>query len=877
MNRYLIFSLIAVVFILSNILAVEAGGPLVVNKNGEFVLWDANKTVTFNSDQGSLGLLSNAEAVQITQELFSVWDNVPTSSITFQQGEQLSKDITGSNIMDFLNDLNGELSPIIFDDDGSITDALNGRGASDQVIGFAGPNFISFSRLGVMNEIVAGWAVMNGKFFDGKNNPGELSLVDFRGTFAHEFGHFIGLGHTQINLEHSYSNDPTDVPLMFPIALDGMGETLQVDDVAAVSTMYPSASFEGTTANLSGKVFLADGSTQFQGANVIARNVVDPKTLAYSSVSGFLHRDTSDPSAGGASDDQLVGFYEIRGLPPGNYIVSIEQVDLSFSEGSGVGALLNAEPFPGIPEFYNPGETNSDTGECAGVLNVIANKNVEGVDFVINSTGSSGAAVNESEPNDSFSEPQSVSTSAVISGSIAKGDSGGPKLSFANGSTDVFEDVYSIQINPDQWLTLSLTSQSAASEFDMLLVSEDTTLIINPFTTPDGAVEILGPMLLEPGNYFVAVSLVDGILNPSGDYTLEIAGACVGDNAPVATPEPTSPSTPPSPAPTPTTGATPTPGTTPAATPTPVGPPTPGLTPVPTSTPIGQPTPEPTKEPTPSTTETATETATETSTPTPNPPANDGQARLEARIEPNPAPQSNNGKWDIKVFVKETNGVGVTINRVQAREQDGSISLDIDNEGFTRMFAACGAKQDGFVPGFDEACAELSRGGKPGFDTFTFFGVDQNGNDVEASATVTLLEPEGGGGCLASSILWSSSNAYSENEPKELRKMRHFRDSTLGRTLKGLSLIKLYYKHSPEVIKIVNADADLKFRMSANLKALSEIAGKPGANGSIVDFVKNSVPMWLERDTNELIDDIYERAGSDLQNAINEARALVYE
>ena len=70
---------------------------------------------------------------------------------------------------------------------------------------------------------------------------------------------------------------------------------------------------------------LGNGTTPFQGANVIARRTVDPIRDAVSYVSGALFSNTF----GGGSDDlALKGQYKITGLPPGNYTVEVEQIDL---------------------------------------------------------------------------------------------------------------------------------------------------------------------------------------------------------------------------------------------------------------------------------------------------------------------------------------------------------------------------------------------------------------------------------------------------------------------------------------------------------------------------------------------------------------------
>ena len=669
MKRCLSLALIVIACFCFLMNIVQAGGPLIVNRNGEPVTWDVNQPVPFTPDLGTLGTLSNSEAVQITNELFNVWANVSTASITFQQEGQLAEDITGSNVLAFFNNLTSDVSPIIFDDDGSITDALNGVGANTNIIGFAGPEFISLTN-GIISSIVSGSAVMNGRFFDGLPNPNDLALADFRGTFAHEFGHYIGLAHTQINLDQLSLFDPTTLPLMFPFALDGIGEILQADDVAAVSSLYPTASFVESTGIIQGRVFLPGGVTQFQGANVIARMVSNSKVATVSSFSGVFHLDPQDPGFGGSPDSQLVGFYKINGLEPGDYIVLIEQINPSFSGGSSVGSLVTPVPLPGIPEFFNEGESDSDVEECAGIISVGAGQVVDNIDIVINNPGSTGSAVNEQEPNNSRSDSQTVVLPVTISGDISQDDIGNDLIL---RSGDDFEDIFSFTIDSTQYVSMFLSFTIKNSDLDLVLVDGN----LNTYGMSlgaNGVTESLGPIELPPGTYFVGVGLIGGVFSPSTNYTLEIASSCIGDKVPIT------------PVPSPTLSPTPTP--TPKATPT---------------------------------------------------PASTEKAQIEVSFDPNPVPLSPQGDWVVSPFIKETNGVGVTITSFEIRGDNGAILLDGNTDDFVGFFDACGIKPNGFIAGFDTACGDLRRTGAPGVDTFIFFGNDENGNSIQANGSVTLL------------------------------------------------------------------------------------------------------------------------------------------
>ncbi len=743
MRKYILFILIASIYVSANI--ANAAGPLLVNENGAPVLWDISQPVPFTPDQGSLGLLSNAEATQITRELFQLWEDVSTASITFQEEGQLTQDITGDNVLTFFNDLTPDTNPIIFDDDGSITDALKGVGANNVILGFAGPQFISRSFSGVSLNIVSGLAVMNGRFFDGLSNPPDKALIDFRGTFAHEFGHYIGLAHTQVNLEQLFlSGISKNVPLMFPFILNGIGETLQKDDIASVSNSYPASSFSSSTSIIKGTVFLSNGVSQFQGANVIARNVSNPQANAVSSFSGLFHLDPANPNSGGSSDAQLVGFYEISGLDPGDYIISIEQVEPTFTGGSNVGSLENPVPLPGLPEFFNATETNNDSNECASIVSVSAGEVVNNIDFIMDTFGTTGNSISESEPNDSFNAAQSVSTPASISGNVVSGDDGEVFLTFGDGSKDFYEDIYSIQASADQWYSFVLSYQNSSSDMDLFIFSEDQSFFLKPSSSGTGKAEFTNPIQLTPGKYFVGVSIFDGISNPSTSYTLDIISTCVGSSAPVPsiTPEAT-----PTPVPTPKAILTSTP--TPGIISTPIPAPTLTLTAIPTQTPAATSTPVPTlptpipgttltpiSAPTPTPSPGVTSTPIPAPTPTPTKPLNN--ARLELSFNPNPVIQSADGSWEFRVLLDEKNGTGVTINNFNITGDGGELLFNGNATEFVQFFTSCGEQPEAFIPGLDTACADFTRTGSPGVDTFTFNGVDELGTSIRVISQVTL-------------------------------------------------------------------------------------------------------------------------------------------
>jgi hypothetical protein len=75
----------------------QAGGPLAVCRPGEPYRWPNGGTnIPWNPDQGTLGPLSNAQAVAFVAQSFGRWDAVASASTTYLQGAALPEDVTGA-------------------------------------------------------------------------------------------------------------------------------------------------------------------------------------------------------------------------------------------------------------------------------------------------------------------------------------------------------------------------------------------------------------------------------------------------------------------------------------------------------------------------------------------------------------------------------------------------------------------------------------------------------------------------------------------------------------------------------------------------------------------------------------------------------------
>ncbi len=363
-----------------------AAGAWLTNGAGVPLVWGTTP-IPFHPDQGTLGTLANATAVTNVTANFAVWAGVPSAAIAFTNAGPLPVDVTSANYPSYLGVCGDGLNPIVFDTDGTIIDAVFGVGASEDVLGFAGPDCSSF----VPPLITEGSAVVNGKWIDGVstvNNP-ELPLTDFNAVLIHEFGHYFNLDHSQVNQTEAFDGNPANdvvVPTMFPYLVNGaLQQSLALDDVVAVSMLYPAPGFGSAFGTIAGQVVRADGTTPFQGAYVVARALGDPRGMAVGVASGDRYFPANP---GGPPPAALQGAYTIPGLPPGSYTIEVEPINPLFAGGSNVGPLDPPVELPGVPEFWNgAGEgstTPPDDPAVAVPLVVLAGSTQAGIDITLN-------------------------------------------------------------------------------------------------------------------------------------------------------------------------------------------------------------------------------------------------------------------------------------------------------------------------------------------------------------------------------------------------------------------------------------------------------------------------------------------------------------
>jgi len=339
-------SLIAVALLaLSALLAprVYADGPLIVDPKTKTGYHFGPDAVPIYYDRGNLGVVRDYSTTTPTQVVFdnkvgarlvkqgyAEWSGVATSSLrTEVKGDFSLKglpDIDVSNVNRIIGTSNGRGVYVIFDADGGILQ--NFIGAPDGVLGVSSPQFT----IEGTTIITESWVILNGTAID----PHDANAANFQGVATHEFGHSLGLAHSQVNgaafFYHDgagpdsctalpYAGGPTqaDIETMYPY-IDptpgtgtglGQGRVHTLDAMAAISDLYPGPNWPQVYGSIEGKIYDLNGKTELTGVNVIARSLSDPYTGANSAVSGQLTQGLLGPD----------GSFVIHGLKPGEHYV----------------------------------------------------------------------------------------------------------------------------------------------------------------------------------------------------------------------------------------------------------------------------------------------------------------------------------------------------------------------------------------------------------------------------------------------------------------------------------------------------------------------------------------------------------------------------
>ena len=361
-NKQRLLNACLLLVFLASLSQAFAGGPLILFVPGTPFRYPGPLVLFTDNDPmfSTTAPITNAMADATAAAAIAEWTAVPTATFVGTVGGDFTSiglpDITLANVFTVLGAFNGGGYHIIYDHNGTITAALAGPG----VLGFSGPEFA------IGPDLIESVAVLNGASVSAT----DVTLSAWSGVFTHEFGHGINLAHSQTNGAAVFFGDdigpsgcptgglpyggaPTfaDLETMYPFIDPSPPVTSgpdqftvdQLDDISALSNVYPVVGWPSTFGTITGTIFLPNGTTPIGGVNVIARNVADPFGDAISALSGDFTQTSLD------------GLYTFNGLTPGaSYVVYVDQIVAGGFSQPPISLLGDEEFFNGASESSDP-------------------------------------------------------------------------------------------------------------------------------------------------------------------------------------------------------------------------------------------------------------------------------------------------------------------------------------------------------------------------------------------------------------------------------------------------------------------------------------------------------------------------------------------
>ncbi len=392
--RSRILAVSALVFFLPRLL--YAGGPAFVagagynpGVEGQPILW-ANATVTYFTDQGALSpILTNAQADAFVASAITPWTTSAGVGLNATPAGHLAEDVNGSDIQgefgvitapaDITSSATGTPLGIVYDFDGTVTDALLGQGAGSLADCFTNAVYGGPDNFSASGNIVHAVAVINGVCAATNSQ-----LPDIQYRLVRVLGRIFGLAWSQAN-DNVFTHNPNPtsadyagfpvmhfmdpvncVPIsicyggIFEGALGNNTTTPALDDVTALARLYPAPGGNPLgTGRIWGNVYFTNSSGQaaqmMQGVNIVARLMVSgapSRQYVVTSVSGFdfvgnagniitgyLDANGLPFNRFGSSDTSVEGFHDLGQLtiPTGQniaqYQLSVEAIDPNWSWG----------------------------------------------------------------------------------------------------------------------------------------------------------------------------------------------------------------------------------------------------------------------------------------------------------------------------------------------------------------------------------------------------------------------------------------------------------------------------------------------------------------------------------------------------------------
>ncbi len=360
-----------------------AGGAIQTDIEGYPLRWGLDRSLVFNVEHGALnndparGATYDVQAsFQLLHDAFQEWvdDGTP---LVVEQGDLLEDKgfpdgVDANNFKQFVEQghedcyadiLGGDpekcLSPIVFDQDGSILESLFGECAQFSILGFAGFDEIDDGSGDPLRRVVRrGRALFSGACLPTPVTregcaPCQRTLSDaeIRMILTHEVGHLLGMDHSQVNpqvFESCIAEESgctpdlvPGIPMMFPILVKGVERTtLHRDDSATFERLYgdPQARY----CQVSGTVYASDAKTELRGVEVAVHNL-DPELTMIDAISFVSGAEAPRVEAFNSTQGNCradCGFYRITGLIPGqSYQLCVQRLNSQFTGGSSIEPL----------------------------------------------------------------------------------------------------------------------------------------------------------------------------------------------------------------------------------------------------------------------------------------------------------------------------------------------------------------------------------------------------------------------------------------------------------------------------------------------------------------------------------------------------------